>query len=114
MEAIKYKEFIGSVHFSAEDEVFHGKIEGINALVTFEGETVTNLKKAFIEAVDDYLIFCKEKGISPEKSYKGSFNVRIEPKLHKQASFIAVAEGITLNQFVQRAIEQEIHTKFSF
>lgn len=70
MKTIKYKEFIGSIHFSAEDKVFHGKIEGIDALVTFESENATDLKKAFQEAVNDYLIFCQEKSIDPKKSYK--------------------------------------------
>lgn len=55
---LKYKQFIGSVHFSADDDAFHGKIEGINELVTFEGESVEKLKAAFHEAVDDYLYLC--------------------------------------------------------
>ncbi len=54
-DLLKYKEFIGSVHFDSDDETFYGKIEGINDLVTFEGNTVQELKKAFHEAVDDYL-----------------------------------------------------------
>ena len=57
-DKLKYKEFIGSVHFSSEDEVFFGKIEGINDLVTFEGETVKKIKKAFKDAVEDYLELC--------------------------------------------------------
>ena len=73
---LTYKEFIGSVHFSAADKVFHGKIEGITDLVTFEGRSVAELTKAFHEAVSDYLTLCKETGKEPERSYKGSFNVR--------------------------------------
>ncbi len=61
-DKLRYKDFIGSVHFSAEDEVFYGKIEGINDLVTFEGTTVSKLKSAFKEAVADYIEICKESG----------------------------------------------------
>jgi hypothetical protein len=58
-DVIRYKGYLGSVHFDAEDEVFHGKIEGIQDLVTFEGQSVAELKNAFQEAVEDYLALCK-------------------------------------------------------
>ena len=44
-DRLEFDGFIGSVHFSAEDEIFFGKIEGVNDLVTFEGSTVNELKK---------------------------------------------------------------------
>jgi predicted HicB family RNase H-like nuclease len=53
-----YKGYIGSVAFSEKDNVFFGKIEGINGLVNFEGESVKELTEAFHEAVDDYLAIC--------------------------------------------------------
>ena len=108
-DKLKYKEFIGSVHFSARDEVFHGKIEGINDLVTFEGATVSQLKKAFKEAVQDYLELCIETNKKIFKSFKGSFNVRINPELHSKASEQALIEGKTLNQFVLEAIEKKVN-----
>lgn len=69
MNTLQYKGFIGSVEFSEPDGVFFGKIEGINALVTFEGESVQELKDAFHQAVEDYLILCEEEGLEPHKSY---------------------------------------------
>ncbi len=107
-DVLTYKGYIGSVHFSAGDDVFHGKIEGIRDLVSFEGKGVDELKKAFREAVDDYLEFCKKVGKKPEKSYKGSFNIRISPEIHKQAAIKAAVLGISLNQFVQKAIENVV------
>ncbi len=108
-DRIKFKEFIGSVHFSAKDEVFYGKIEGINDLVTFEGTSVRQLKKAFKEAVEDYIELCKEAGKEIFKSFKGTFNVRINPELHSKAFEKAVIEGKTLNQFVKDAIEHKVN-----
>jgi predicted HicB family RNase H-like nuclease len=102
---LQYRDYIGSVHFSREDEAFYGRVEGINDLVTFEGDTVTKLKKAFEEAVDDYLEICAEMGKEPEKVYKGSFNVRIKPELHKLAAWKAKQEGISLNQFIERSLK---------
>jgi predicted HicB family RNase H-like nuclease len=77
--------------------------------VTFEGENVTGLKKAFKETVEDYLVMCKEAGKEPQKSYKGSFNIRISPELHKEAAVIASREGISLIAFVEKAIFDEVH-----
>jgi predicted HicB family RNase H-like nuclease len=107
-DILQYKDFIGSVHFNADDEIFFGKIEGIDDLVSFEGNTVSELKKSFEEAVDDYVVICKENGKKIEKSYKGSFNVRITPEIHKKAKLLSVMQGISLNQFIQKAVEEEV------
>ncbi len=107
-DVLTYKGFIGTVHFSAEDKVFHGKIEGIDDLVTFEGHSVEELIKAFHNEVDDYIALCKEMGKEPIRSYKGSFNVRISPEMHRKAVERATKKGLSLNQFVQTAIEKEL------
>jgi len=103
-DKIKYKEFIGTVHFSSADDVFFGKIEGINDLVTFEGETVNKLKRAFKDAVEDYLELCDVAGKEVFKSFKGSFNVRLNPELHSKLFENATLEGKTLNQYIKEAI----------
>ncbi|MEI7934771.1 MAG: type II toxin-antitoxin system HicB family antitoxin, partial [Chlorobiaceae bacterium] len=82
--------------------------EGIEDLVSFEGDSVIELKKAFEEAVDDYLEICKENGKKTDKSYKGSFNVRIAPDIHKKATRLALMKGMSLNQFIQKAVEEEV------
>jgi len=103
-----YKEYIGSVHFNAEDEIFFGKIEGIDDLVSFEGMSVSELKKSFEEAVEDFIQLCRDNNKNNEKSYKGSFNVRIPSEVHKKAKRLAIMKGISLNQFVQHAVEEEV------
>ena len=108
---LEYKDFIGSVNYTDEDECFYGKIEGINDLVTFEGASVKELKKAFKDAVEDYLELCKELNKEPYKSVKGSFNIRIEPKLHYSAIYTALKKGISLNQFVAEAIKNNVDKK---
>ena len=101
---LKYKDYYATVHFNSSDDVFFGKIEGINDLVNFEGTTVSSLKKAFKDAVNDYIETCKELGKTPDKSYKGSFNVRVSSQLHKEAAITASIKNLSLNQFVQAAI----------
>lgn len=110
-DVLTYKGFVGSVHFSAEDKVFHGKIEAIDDLVTFEGRCVDELLKAFHEEVDDYIKLCEEMGKEPARSYKGSFNVRISPETHRKVVAKAIRMGLSLNQLVQKAIEKELAHK---
>jgi len=110
-EVLNHKGYIASIHFSSEDETFYGKILGINDLVTFEGQTVKELKKAFQEAVDDYIANCAQLGKEPEKTYKGSFNVRLSPALHRRVALIALQKNVSLNDFVKVAISYAIdHT----
>ena len=85
--------------------MFYGKLLGIDDLVNFEGASVKELKKAFHEAVNDYLETCEELGKEPNKTYKGTFNVRISTDLHKSAAVYAAMNNISLNDFVKTAID---------
>lgn len=104
MNTLKYKGYIGSVAYSEPDKVFFGKIEGIDGLVNYEGESVQELTAAFKEAVDDYLIFCEEHNVKPQKSYTGTFNVRISPETHRIIANLATEAGISINAFVKKAL----------
>ncbi|MCP4213352.1 MAG: type II toxin-antitoxin system HicB family antitoxin [bacterium] len=105
---LEYRGYSGCVEFSAEDRTFHGKINFINDLVTFEGATVEDLENQFKDAVDDYLATCKKLNINPQKSFKGTFNLNIPPELHKRATFAAAKRDISLNRLVELAIEHEL------
>lgn len=104
-DILEYKGYFANVHFSAEDEIFYGKIIGINDLVSFEGNSVLELKSAFQEAVEDYLDTCKQLNKEPERMYKGTFNIRIPSELHRKASIVAAIKNITLNDLVKTAID---------
>lgn len=108
MNTLKYKGYIGSVAYSEPDKVFYGKLEGIDDLVNYEGESVQELTSAFHEAVDDYLIFCEEHNCKPEKSYSGAFNVRVAPCLHRDIANLAAEAGISINAFVKRALAEAV------
>jgi len=107
-DVLNYRGFIGSVHFSAEDSVFYGKVEGVTDLVTFEGETVKDLTDAFHYMVDEHVKDCEALDITPERSYKGSFNIRLTPELHKQIAISAKMRGISINKFVSEALIQNL------
>ena len=105
---LTYKGYIGSVQFSGEDNVFFGKVEGINDLVTFEGETVQELKDAFRYMVDEHIKDCETENIPVEKSYKGSLHIDLTPDLHRRAAIFAKIHGTTLNTFVKESIERRL------
>lgn len=108
---MEYKGYIGSVEFSEEDACFFGKVMGIRALISYEGTNAKELIEDFHSAVDDYLALCDAQGTAPEKAYKGSFNVRISPELHKQAVIYASAHQMTLNGFVESSMRQALETR---
>jgi len=104
-DMMAYKGYHGSVHYSDEDQIFHGKIEFIRSLVSYEGTDVRSLRMAFEEAADDYIELCEEEGKAPEIPFKGSFNVRTGTDLHRRAALIAKSKGMNLNRIVTDALE---------
>jgi len=105
---LHYKDYTGSMEFSEEDGVFHGKVVGIKALISFEGDSVSLIKEDFHNAVDEYLDFCAENGVEPERPFKGSFNVRVGSELHRRAALAASSKGISLNAFIEEALKQSV------
>ena len=105
MNTMTYKGYLGSVAYSEKDQVFFGKIEGINGLVNFEGESVKELTEA-----DDYLAYCEDEGIEPDKSYTGVLNVRLSPSIHRQVAMLARQAGLTINAYIKDTLEKRIKT----
>lgn len=101
---IEYKGYHTKIELDVETMTLRGKIEGINDYVDFEASKITDVEKEFHMAVDDYLEFCKEVSKEPEKEYKGTFNIRISPELHKKLALYAFYDGCSLNAEVEKAI----------
>ena len=76
--------------------------------MNFEGESVKELTNAFHEAVDDYLAYCKDEGIEPDKSYTGVLNVRLTPFIHRQIAMLALQDGISINAYIKDALEKKV------
>jgi predicted HicB family RNase H-like nuclease len=104
METLSHKGYIGSIHYSQEDKVFWGKLELIDALVTFEANNAADLETNFIDAVEDYLLLCAEQNVEPQKPFKGTFNVRVGSNLHKAAYVSSLIEGVSMNKIVEEAL----------
>ena len=108
MKHLSYKGYTGSIEYSKEDNLLYGKVLGIKGLISYEGKTGKELELNFTEAIEEYLSTCEEEGIAPEKSFKGSFNVRIPSELHRKAALLAMEEKVSLNNFVAESIRERI------
>ena len=103
---LTYRGYTALFEYDESDYGFTGKIMHIRRSISFEGETLRELRAAFIKEVDEYIDYCRKNGMAPDKPYKGCFNVRISPELHRKAALKAVEEGISLNKVVENAIRR--------
>ena len=97
---MEYKGYFGKVEFDDEADIFYGEVINLRDIVTFQGETVTELRNAFRDSIDDYLDFCASRGEEPEKPYSGKFVVRVDPELHKTIFIEAKKTGKSINAWV--------------
>ncbi len=102
---MEYKGYIGKVEIDDEAGILYGEVINIRDVITFEGESVEDVQKAFHESVDDYLAFCAERGESPEKPFSGRFVVRLPAELHRKAYIKAKLVDKSLNGWVNEVIE---------
>lgn len=102
---LEYKGYHATISFDSNDLLFVGEVFGIQDSLNFHGKNVEELIKMFHQCIDNYLELCNAIGKSPDKEFKGSFNVRLSPSLHKEASIAAFKQRKTLNQYVIDAIE---------
>lgn len=109
MEILQYKDYEGSAELDMQRQVCRGKILHIGDLVTYESANIQGLQKQFEEAVDDYIETCNAIGKTPQKSYKGQFNVRVSAELHRLAARKALVNDTTLNEVVVQALQHYLN-----
>ena len=97
---MEYKGYIGRVAFDDEAEIFHGEVVNLRDVITFQGRSVDELRRALADSVDDYLAWCAERGKSPDKPFSGKFVVRVDPEIHRSVSAAARQAGKSLNAWV--------------
>jgi predicted HicB family RNase H-like nuclease len=105
---MEYKGYVGTVEYDGEAKLFHGDVINTRDIITFQGTTVAEIEKAFRDSIEDYLAWCKEEGVEPEKPYSGKFNLSLPPELHKEMAIKAGKLKMSINSFVEKAIIDEI------
>ena len=101
---IEYKGYHGVFVFDQSIDAFHGRVVGLQDVVTFQGQSLEELRREMAESVEDYLEFCAEVGKEPERPYRGEFLVRTTPEVHRAAAIEAESSGMSLNSWVEAAI----------
>lgn len=104
-----YAGYSGSCEANIEDGCLHGRILFIDDLITYEGNSIPELRTSFEAAVDEYVAYCTQTGKPANKPYSGSFNIRVSPEVHKAAAQRAQRDGVSLNNLVGRALEKEVN-----
>lgn len=108
---LNHKGYAGTVEADIEDDCLYGSVLHVNDCIVYQGKTIEELKSSFVSAVDEYLLTCEELGKSPDKPCSGTFNIRIDPELHKQLSLKAVEECVSLNSIASKAISEYVQSK---
>jgi len=110
MERLEYKGYYGSIEYNKTDNCLYGKVIGLEkgTAVTYEGNTASELYEDFKGAIDDYLDYCKDKGVKPKKSYSGTLNIRIPSEIHCLMAFYTEKQGISINSFIRDSIEKRL------
>ncbi|MBF0197056.1 MAG: type II toxin-antitoxin system HicB family antitoxin [Planctomycetes bacterium] len=109
MKPFEYKGYVGTIDYSDDDEVMHGKVINISGLVTYEASNIKQLKKEFVKSVESYLKFCKENGKEAQKPMTGRLTVRLDPQLHLEAVSAAMENHVSLNEFISKAVNNAVH-----
>lgn len=105
---MKYKGYYGHVVYDDDAKIFHGEVINTRAIITFQGESVSEIEIAFKDSVDDYLDWCSERNKKPEKPFSGKFVLRISPELHREINLHAKKENLSLNSYIERTLKHAV------
>ena len=105
---LSHKGYSGTVKFDADEEIFHGEVSGLRDVVTFQGRSVREIKRAFRDSIDDYLELCEQTGRSPDKPFSGRLIVRMPPELHRALHDLAAADQVSLNRAIVEVLEASL------
>lgn len=107
---LNYKGYVGVVEFDGDAGELYGEVINTNSVIIFKGKSVAEMKREFIQSIDEYLAFCEEKGIKPEKQYSGKFVLRTDPQIHGNLVIQARRKGVSLNTYVNDIITSHLKT----
>lgn len=96
------------ISLDPELEMFRGEFVGLNGNADFYGRDIASLMKEGAQSLRTFFEVCAEQGIDPIRSFSGQFRLRIDPHKHEAAAIVAAARGISLNAFVEQAVEHEL------
>ena len=111
MNTMQYKGYIGIVEYDDEAGIFHGEVANLRDVITFQGDSVSELRKAFTDSVEDYLEFCAQRGEQPEKPLSGKLLLRVDPALHRLIYIQATKQRKSINGWAAEVLNRAVHEK---
>jgi predicted HicB family RNase H-like nuclease len=109
MNTMNHKGYTARIEFDERDNIFVGRVLGMRSIISFHGETVTDLRHEFEVAIEDFLNDCKAQGVKPEKPASGKLMLRVSPEIHGAALVAAQASGKSLNQWATEVLQSAAH-----
>ena len=103
---MEYKNYLAKVEFDENANIFHGEVVNIRDVVTFQGKSVTELRQAFQDSIEDYLEFCAERGEEPDKPFSGRFTILLTPEQHRNIIIAADKAGNRIENWVVSVLEK--------
>lgn len=105
---MSYRGYVARIEYDPDEQVFVGHLAGIDDVVGFHGDSVSELRRAFEESVDDYIETCRRLRRAPQRPLSGRYLLRMPPELHARASASAEALGQSLNEWIQAAMRKSL------
>lgn len=106
MTMMRYRDYAATVDYDDDVGTFHGEVVNLRDVITFQGQSVDELRQAFAESVDDYIAFCRTRGEEPEAPYTGELLLHVEPGLHRAMASAAKRIGVSLDAWMKNTLER--------
>ena len=110
MTTMHHDGYVATIELDEEGGFFHGEVINTRDVLTFQGRTLPELRKAFKDTIADYVAWCRDRGKEPEKPYSGNFTLRVSPELHRRVAVAAARAGKSLNGFVAETLDEVAQT----
>lgn len=101
---LTYKGYAGFLEIDDEAGIIHGEVMNTRDVITFQGQTIPEVKQAFVDSVEDYLAFCADRNESPERPFSGRFVLRLEPDEHRTLYIKAKRSGKSMNEYIKQQL----------
>lgn len=106
MTTMHHSGYVATIELDEDAGIFHGEVINTRDVLTFQGRTLDQLKKAFADTIEDYVAWCCQRGKEPERPYSGNFTLRVSPDLHRRVAVAAARAGKSLNGFVAETLDE--------
>lgn len=104
---LSYEGYFARIRLDPSADAFHGQVIGLRDVIDFYGRTPDELREEFKVSVEEYLAWCSEEGIKPEKTWQGKLTIRIGEDLRNRIAVVAAANDESINAWITEVLDRE-------